>query len=754
MISPPFHRFGTPRINDLQVLVLPSKADFASYTQTITPAPPATVTAKQTTALVIFWLTLVIAIAGFAGAWSNHFGNGFHLSDFDKIVRNPGIRSLFNIPRFFIDPQLFSSQRAHAAYQPFLSTVFSLTYVLRGHADPALFQFQIFVWFVALILLMYALFRLIPGGDHYSALFAATLYSVHPLAADSLNDPVELGMVFGLVGLLAGLCICLVWPQRLPDEIRLGAPKVPKSEWDLFRLKAQPRVTWWYNRIRRTRVALYLIPVGIGLLAFPATAVFAPLLALYAAMFEPEKGARRARFAGIICGGYWLLQLILTWKYGAISRLSLLDYWFTQPLVVLRSLYLFFVPIHMNGISTLRPVEHFWSPLAIAGDVTVAGVVYLAFALGRKSEWRTVAFGLWWFLVAMAPSALVPQAQAESFPRIFFACAGLVLAVSRTALLVGSRFTESRLRLPVVGVGLVAGLAALAFCAQETWQLNEVWKSDETLWKDMVARNPNDGPSLVHYGRLLLQSSADDDFFDIRLDQGYGLLKRAAVLLPHDPEAMTGLALASEQKSLDADAAKQYVDAIRLGPSYSPAYAYYSRWLLRRQKLKEAMDMAMKAIQIDPTDLVARQAIADIYITQPDWKNAIESAAEVLRLDPDSEDGSRSLKVAQAGLASLQNAESAVAKEPSVENYLALSVTYFNEKRYDDCVHAAQQVLKVNPNIAEAYVNMATAYHALGKADEGIAALREAARLRPDFNFVTSNLAWELAHKNENGGQN
>jgi tetratricopeptide (TPR) repeat protein len=700
--------------------------------------------------LVVFWLTLIVAIAGFAGAWSNHFGNGFHLSDFDTIVRNPGIRSLTNIPRFFTDPQLFSSERGHAAYQPFLSAVFSVTYALRGHADAALFQFQIFVWFVALVLLMYVLFRLIPGGDHYSALFAATLYSVHPLAADSLNDPVELGMVFGLVGLLAGLCICLVWPQRLPDEIRLGAPKVPKSEWDLFRLKAQPRVTRWYNRIRRTRVAFYMVPVGFGLLAFPATAVFAPLLALYAAMFEPEKGARRARFAGIICGWYWLLQLIFTWKYGSISRLSFLDYWLTQPLVVLRSLYLFLLPIHMNGISTLRPVEHFWSPLAIAGDVTLAAVVYLAFALGRKSEWRAVAFGLWWFLVAMAPTAIVPQAQAESFPRIFFACAGLVLAVSRAALIAGSRFRESRFRLPVLGLGVVSGVAILAFCAQETWQLNEGWRSDETLWKDMVSRNPKDGRSLVRYGRLLLQSSADDDFFDIRLDQAYGSLKHAVALLPRDPEARTGLALASEQKSLDTDAARQYAEAIKLGPSYSQAYAYYSRWLVRRQRLKEAIGVAMKAIQIDPTDLVARQAMADIYIAQPNWKNAIGSAGEVLRLDPDNEDGLRSLKVAQAGLASLNNAESAAANEPSVENYLALSVTYFNEKRFDDCIHAAQQVLKVNPDIAEAYVNMATAYHALGKVDEGIAALREAARLRPDFEFVRTNLAWEIAHKGEN----
>jgi cytochrome c-type biogenesis protein CcmH/NrfG len=46
-------------------------------------------------------------------------------------------------------------------------------------------------------------------------------------------------------------------------------------------------------------------------------------------------------------------------------------------------------------------------------------------------------------------------------------------------------------------------------------------------------------------------------------------------------------------------------------------------------------------------------------------------------------------------------------------------------------------------------VNIATAYHQLRNADEGIAALREAARLRPDLTVVQNNLAWELAHKGE-----
>jgi tetratricopeptide (TPR) repeat protein len=690
----------------------------------------------------------VLAVAGFFGAWSNHFQSGFHLDDRHTIVLNPAIRSLSNIPRFFSDPRLFSSQFGHAAYQPLLSTFFAVDYALRGHSDALLFQVQNFIWFWASVGWFYLLLRLIPGGDHYSSLFGATLYGLHPLAAGTVNHAVQFGVLLGTVGLMCGLIIVMSWPQRFPADIRLGAPKVPKSEWDLIRLRSQPRVSRWYKKLRSTRVAFYMIPVFFGLLAYPATAVFAPLLAVYMLLFEHGKGVRRVLYSGVVCGVYWIAQVVITWKYGVNSRLPLVDYWLTQPLVVLRSLYFFFVPVNLNPVSVLPPVEHAWSPLAIAGYATVAGLVCLAVMLGRKPEWRAVSFGLWWFLLALAPGALVPQHEAETFPRMFFALAGLVLAVSRAALILGSGFRESRWRTALQGVGLAGALAVLTLCTMQTYRLNDAWRTDETLWQDMVAKNPNEGHSLMNFGLTELNSE-DPDFFNIRLDLSYEYLRRAAGALPRDPEAQTDLALAAEQEVHEAEAEKYFQRAIQVGPNYAPAYAYYGRFLLRRQKLTQAMELARKGLQLDPTSVESWETVAETYLAQPDWKSAIQAANEILRINPDSEEGQRSLKVAQAGRASRDTAETAAAKEPSVGNYLALSVIYYNEKKYYETVRVCKEALKLDPTVAEAYVNMATAYHALGKTDEGIAALREAGRLRPDFTFIKSNIEWELEHKGQ-----
>jgi len=725
----------------------------AGYTQTITPQPPPPPDPRKTTAIVIFWLSLAIVFAGVVGFWSNHFSSGFHMDDARAIVSNPAIRTLTSIPKFFVDPRLFSSDRAHASWQPLLSTVFTLDYVIRGRADVLLFQLQTFLWFCLELGLIYLLFRLVPGGKHYSALFAAALFGLHPIAANTINDPLQLGPVLGAIGVLAGLSIALVWPHRLPAQISLGAPRVPKNEWDLFRIRWQPKVSRWYNHIRKVRLGLYMIPVGLGLLAFPATAIFAPLLAIYMILFEPAKPLRRVVYPAMVCGAWWLLQVLLLWIHAANSHVSLLDYWLTQPLVVLRSLWFFLAPFRLGGISTLLPVEHFWSPWAIAGDVGTAALIFLALRLGRLAEWRAVAFGIWWFLVALVPFAFVPEQQVETFPRLFFASIGLTLALSRTLLLLGARLKERKwgglsLELPALGLGLVVSLTVLGLLGQETYRLNDVWKSDDSLWKDMVQRYPNDPVALMRHA-VLIMGSNEQDFFDIRLDEAYTDLKRAVQLLPRSPEPLTWLAEASSRKRLEADAGKQLQDAMRLDPSYAPAYASYARWLLDRGRLHEAMAMARKAVELDPSNLPGFQAIADTYLAQPDWKDAIPAAEQVLRIDPDSRDGQRALEVAQAGLAARTTAETAAASQPSVDNYLALSAVYYQEKRYEDCIRAAQQALKIQPNLAEAYVNMATAYHALGKTDDGIAALREAARLRPDMEVVRNNLAWELAHKGE-----
>jgi len=62
--------------------------------------------------------------------------------------------------------------------------------------------------------------------------------------------------------------------------------------------------------------------------------------------------------------------------------------------------------------------------------------------------------------------------------------------------------------------------------------------------------------------------------------------------------------------------------------------------------------------------------------------------------------------------------------------------------RYQEAIDAARAALAKNPDIAEAYNNIAASSLELGRYDEGIAAAQEALRLQPDFDVARFNLAW------------
>ncbi len=105
------------------------------------------------------------------------------------------------------------------------------------------------------------------------------------------------------------------------------------------------------------------------------SAVFAPILAVYIFLFEKKRTLRNAIPAAVVCGGYWIFQLIFTWKVGDVSRIPAPNYWFTQPWVAMRYLFKFFVPAHLSADSDFPAFAHPWDPLAIAGYVGGAGLV-------------------------------------------------------------------------------------------------------------------------------------------------------------------------------------------------------------------------------------------------------------------------------------------------------------------------------------------------------------------------------------------
>src|SRR6185369_6289296 len=140
---------------------------------------------------------------------------------------------------------------------------------------------------------------------------------------------------------------------------------------------------------------------------------------------------------------------------GALYRL-------TQPWVALHYFKSFFLPTELSADTDWTYVSGAFSGEALAGYLFVAALLGAAFYLARRQETKPIAFGLFWFLLALAPTSLMPLAEVTNDHRMFFPFVGLALAVFWSLRLVLLRFLTNRIWVRASVAALVVVMTAEA----------------------------------------------------------------------------------------------------------------------------------------------------------------------------------------------------------------------------------------------------------------------------------------------------
>jgi len=86
--------------------------------------------------------------------------------------------------------------------------------------------------------------------------------------------------------------------------------------------------------------------------------------------------------------------------------------------------------------------------------------------------------------------------------------------------------------------------------------------------------------------------------------------------------------------------------------------------------------------------------------------------------------------------------EEMVRKDPSIKNLLNLTLQYYNNKRYEDCLAICGRILEIDPKNHLAYNNMCIAYIQLKKKKEAIRSCQKCLEIQPDFQLAKNNLRW------------
>lgn len=656
-------------------------------------------------------LALAILWGAAAFTYSNHFHNTFHFDDFHSITDNIYIQDLSNLPRFFTDAETSSALPANRTWRPLVTASLAVDYRLGGGFEPFAFQMSTFLWFLAQLGVMWLLFsRILDAAEpslhnRWVAWFAAAWYGLHPAIAETVNYIIQRADVLSTLGVVAGMAIY----ARRPGWRRYG---------------------------------VYLVPVALAAMAKPPALVFPLLLIAYIALFEEEPsrtGLRRAALRAVpalaLSIAFAVLQSALTPKSFTHTQTPAADYILTQPYVAFRYFASFFLPLHLSADTDLAPLTSIFTMEAFGGLAFLAAVAVAIAATMRSRRTRPIAFGLIWFLIALAPTSLFPLAEVENDHRMFFPFVGLVLAATWAGALALFRrpLSESARRIAAAGLACL-----LLLCALGTHRRNEVWRTEETLWRDVTWKSPRNGRGLMNYG---LTQMARGDYTGALSNFQAGLAYTPNYSLLH-----VNLGIAYGGLRRDAEAESHFRRALELAPGDASALFYFGRWLHSRSREREAAAALRVAIGRNPSYLAPRILLLQVYELTGQWPEFRTLLAESIRLAPGDPELQR-LAGAEQRAARGRGAVPAAASDLTPEDYLDLSLRYHQAGRYEDCIKAAQQALRLRPDYAEAYNNIAAAYEALKDWDRAIAAAREAVRLRPDFALARNNLAYSLEQK-------
>jgi Flp pilus assembly protein TadD len=613
-------------------------------------------------------LSAALAIVVFVVlAYANHFHNGFQFDDAHTIVNNAFIQDVRNIPQFFRDGTTFSSLPSNQSYRPLVSSFLAISYALAGGLKPFWFHFVIFALFLFQVLLLgYVLGQLFDRfspnpANKWIASIAACWYGLHPANADTVNYIIASSDVISTVGIVASFACYFAFP-------------------------------------RARRYFVYVLPAGIAVLAKPPAAIFAVLFAVYRLLIQEtnaEDTTRTKRATGylieiapvfLVCGAALFFVQHMTpshWTAGAGSGWR---YLITQPYAALLYFQTFLWPGGLSADYDLAPFKTIGDPRFLTGLGFALLFTGSAIAVSICRRTRVIAFGLWWYVISLLPTSLFPMAEVMNDHRTFLPYIGLIIAAAAIASLVTKERKNYRRSIWVMGSCAVV----LFLCgnAYATNQRNKVWRSDESLWQDVVAKSPGNSRGLMNYGNVLMKKGNYAD--------ALGYFRRAQVIAPRYSTLFINIAIAEGANGQSAEAERDFRKALSLAPESPDSHTYYAAWLLKHSRPAEALRLATRAVELAPADIMARDLLLEARATAN--------------------------------------------RPPTAEFYLDQSLEYYQVKRYEESIVACKAALSLRANYAEAWNNIGAALNQLGQYHQAAEACEKALRLKPGYELAANNL--------------
>ena len=214
-------------------------------------------------------------------------------------------------------------------------------------------------------------------------------------------------------------------------------------------------------------------------------------------------------------------------------------------------------------------------------------------------------------------------------------------------------------------VGVMAGTVVILVLGAATCERSCTYQSDETLWRDTVAKNPRSWLAHTNLGETALQAG------------------------------------------MEREALEHYEQALRIKPDYAPAHYDLGLMLWRAGKTREAVEHWEQALRSEP-DLAAAHYTLGVALIQAGRTNeAMQHWEQTVRIDPDDAEAHNDLGSALFAAGRIREAiehyERAVQLKPDfAEAHCNLGGALWQAGKVNDAIGHYEQALRIKPDLTEA----------------------------------------------------
>jgi len=590
-----------------------------------------------------------------SGIYLNALDNPFEYDDELYIEKNLNIRDTGNIPKFFVSPRLSTSEPGRAFhYRPFVVSSYALNYALGG-LNPVGFHlvnlwFHVGTAFLLFLLIKYLLVETMtfpsthgPGGEKetgwsspgfLAAIAAGLIFLVHPFNSEAVNYVTARSSVMsGFFYILSFYC----WVRFR------SARACPPSGADY----------------KGRRYVSSLLAFAAGMLSKEVVITLPLALWFYDHYFWRDR-VKTSLFSRYIFYFPFLLMVLIPYllmrmfSFGKILpsfRRSITTQLFTELPVIVKHWQMFIWPKGLSLVHDVNIYRELTMPVFLS-LVLVLIFIALAFYLLRlrPARWRLVSFFMFWFIIVLLPTIIIP------LNAIFQENRGY-LAIASFAVIAGIFFGIMKERMNrLIPIGVIA-LLVVAYAAA-TVQRNAVWDNEIRLWKDVVEKAPNSGAGYAALSAIYREKgdlylsletakrgiARDPNHFYTRnsLGRTYYMLgdieraiqeyERSISIDPKQFVIWNELALLYVKKGDLASSEKILRGAVERWPNMPPLYYNLGVVLMGEGENGEAIAFFREALRLLPDYLQARFELAQLLERMGMSDEALREYQELIRI--------------------------------------------------------------------------------------------------------------------------